>query len=85
MDRNDITSKWWVHLFKALCSNTPLKKLDISFNKLGLEGSVALAEMLSCNRSLAELKIGGCDIPEDEIARRLFQNRTLQTLTLWFP
>ena len=41
---NDITSEGWVHLFKALCNNS-LKKLDISSNKLGMEGSVALAEM----------------------------------------
>ena len=49
MNRSNITSEGWVHLFKALSSNTSLKKLDISHNKLGMEGSVALAEMLSCN------------------------------------
>ena len=84
-----------VHLFKALCNNTSLKKLNISGisrnymtfsgNKLGVEESVALAEMLSCNKSLTELNLGWYDIPEAglrEIARGLLQNTTLHTLTL---
>ena len=80
-----ITSEGWVHLFKALCSNTSLKKLDISRNKLEMEGSVALAGMLSCNKSLTELNLGWCDIPEGglrEIARGLLQNTSLKTLIL---
>ena len=88
VSRNIITSEKWIHLFKALCNNTSLKKLDISRNKLGMEGSVALAEMLSCNKSLTELYLSECDLPEAglrEIARGLLQNTTLQTLTLWSP
>ena len=81
-----ITSEWWVHLFNALCNNTSLKKLDISYNMLGTEGSVALVEMLSCNKSLTELNLRWCGIPEAglrEIARGLLQNTSLQTLNVW--
>ena len=88
LNGNDITSEWWVHLFKVLCKNTSLKKLDISHNKLGMEESVALAEMLSCNKSLTELNLLGCNIPEAglrQIARGLLQNTTLNTLNLWPP
>ena len=75
----------WKHMFKALCNNTTLKKLDISENKLRVEGSVAVAEMLSCNKSLTELKLEWCHIPEAglrEIARGLLQNTSLQVLKL---
>ena len=77
----------WIHLFKALCNNTSLKKLDISHNELGMEGSVALAEMLSCNKSLTELNLECCHIPEDglrEIARGLLQNTSLKKLDISF-
>ena len=83
MNRNNITSDGWVQLFKALSSNTSLKKLDISCNKLRMEESVALAEMLSCNKSLTELNLEWCDIPEAglrEIARGLLQNTSLKKL-----
>ena len=50
----NITSEGWVHVFKVLCNNTPLKKLDISHNMLGMEESVPLADMLSCSKSLTE-------------------------------
>ena len=81
---NDITSEGWVHLFKVLC-NTSLKKLDISSNKLGMEGSVAMAEMLSCNKSLNELNLRWCYIPEAGlrgIARGLLQNISLKKLDI---
>ena len=87
-NRKNMTSEGWVHLFKTLCNNTALKKLNISRNKLGMEGSEALAEMLSCNKSLTELNLWWCDIPEAglrEIARGMLQNTTLQTLQLWSP
>ena len=83
---NNITSEGWVHVFKALYNNTSLKKLDISRNKLGMDESVALAKILSCNKSLTELNLVWCDIPEaglGKIARGLLQNTTLKTLTLW--
>ena len=92
----DIPENGLREIARGLLHNTSLKKLDISrnpdyrsfsHNNLGMEGSVALAEMLSCNKSLTELSLGGCLIPEAglrEIARGLLQNITLQTLTLWF-
>ena len=84
-NQNNITSEGWVHLFKALCNNTSLKKLDISGNKPVMEGSVALAEMLSCNKSLTELNLRLCDIPEAglrEVARGLLHNTTLKKLDI---
>ena len=86
--RKSITSEGCVRLFKVLCNNTSLKKLDISGNHLEMEGSVALTEMLSCNKSLTELNLERCTILEAglrEIARGLLQNTSLQTLTLWSP
>ena len=40
-----ISSEGWVRVFNALHNNKVLKKLDIRRNNLGVEGSVALAEM----------------------------------------
>ena len=80
---DNISSEAWVHMFKALPNNMSLKKLDISKNYLGMKQSVALAEMLSYNKSLTELNLGGCDIPEagvKEIARGLFHNTSLTKL-----
>ena len=74
---------------RGLLQNNTLKKLGFIANTPGMEGLVALAEMLSCNKSLTELDLGWCDdIPEAglrEIARGLLQNTTLQTLRLWPP
>ena len=53
-----------MYLFKALHSSTSLKKLNISENSLGMEGSVALAKLLSCNSSLTEVNLRGCDTSE---------------------
>ena len=58
---------------------------NICSNILDLKVSVALAEMLSCNKSLTELNLRGCAILEAglrEIARGLLKNTTLQTLKL---
>ena len=82
--RNNIIEEW-EHLFKALCNNMSLKKLEISGSKLGMEGSVALAEMLSCNKSLTELNLVGYDYPEaglGEIARGLLHNTSLKKLCI---
>lgn len=38
--------------------------LDISVNNLRMEGSVSLAEMMSCNKSLTEFSLLDCLIPE---------------------
>ena len=70
---------------KGLLHNTSLERLDISHNKLGMKGSEALGKLLSCNKSLTELNLWWCDIPQaglKELARGLFQNTTLQTLKL---
>ena len=84
--RNNITSEGCVHLFKALCNNTSLKKLDISHNTMEMEGSVALAEMLSCDKSLTELNLVGCDIPENGLTeiltRGLLHNTSLKNLDI---
>jgi len=82
---HSITSEGWVHLLKALCSNTHLIKLDIGWNKLVMEGSAALAEMLSHNKSLTALSVGSCHIPAagfSKIARGLLQHTSLQTLEI---
>ena len=71
-------------LTRGLLHNTSLKNLDISYSTLGVEESVALAEMLSCNKTLTELNLRGCDIPEAglrEIDKGLLQNTTLTLLS----
>ena len=50
-----------------------------------MEGSVALAEMLSCNKSLTELDLVWCDLSEAElreIARGLLHNTSLKKLDI---
>ena len=82
--KSSIISEGWVHLFKALCNNTSLERLDISYNKLEMKGSVALADLLSCNKSLAELNLGWCGIPEagliEIVTRGLLHNTSLEKL-----
>ena len=76
-----IASEGWVHVFKALCKNTSLKKLHISSSNVRFGVSVALANMLSCNKSMIELSLWWCHIPKAglrEIARGLLQNTSLQ-------
>ena len=80
-----ITSKGWMRIFKHLHNNLSLKKLNINDCGLGDLSSAALAEMLSCNKSLIELTIGRCHIHEaglTEIAKGLLQNTSLQTLKI---
>ena len=55
---------------------------------LGMEGSIALAEMLSCNKSLTELHLQRLNISEAglrEIARGMVKNTSMQTLWVWPP
>ena len=76
-----IASEGWVRLFKVLCNNTSMKKLHISSSNVKIGVSVALAEMLSCNKSLSELSLWWCHIPEAglrQIAKGLLQNTSLQ-------
>ena len=77
-----ITSEGWVCVFNIFYT-TSLKKLDISWNKLGMEESLALGKMLSCNNSLTEVSLACCRIPEAglrEIARGLLHNRSVKKL-----
>ena len=81
----DIPEAGFREIARGLIHNTSLKKLSNSRNKLGMEGSVALAQMLSCNKSLTELNLMWLCIPEaglTEIARGLLQNTSLQTLII---
>lgn len=71
-------------VFNVLHNNKVLKKLDIRRNNLGVEGSVALAEM-SRNTSLTELNLRYCVIPEvglREVARGLLHNKTIKKLDI---
>ena len=94
----EIPSERWVQLFKVLCQNSSLKKLNIGWNKLGVVETDALAEMLTCNKSLIELNIHSCyychcsilsgyTVREAELqvlARGLLHNTALQRLvTFW--
>ena len=81
-----VTSECWIHLFKALCNNTSLKKLDIGDNQLGVKGSLVLAEMLSCNKSLTELNLGWCNFFDVKftmlIASGMHHNTSLKKLDI---
>ena len=75
-----ISSEGCVCVFNVLHNNNVLKKLDIRCNNLGVEGSVALAEM-SHNTLLTESNLRYCVIPEvglREVARGLLHNKTIK-------
>ena len=44
----------------ALCNNSKLVDLDLSFNPIGSEGVIALAEMLKKNKTLKKLNLSYC-------------------------
>ena len=74
----DIPEAGLREITKGLFHNTSLIELDI---KLGMEGSVVPAEILSCNKSLTELNLRRCDMSGAgvrRIARELLQNTTLK-------
>jgi len=83
---SSITSEGGIHIFKHLHNNLSLKKLNISNCGLEDSSSAALAEMLSCNKSLIELTIiGNYGIHEaglTELAKGLLQNTSLQMLKI---
>ena len=56
-----LTPQSCVSMFIALKQNSSLKKLYISWTTFDQAASEALADMLSCNQSLTELDIRGCD------------------------
>ena len=64
-----------------LLHNTAVKNLNFSYNILGVEGSVALAETLSYNKSVTELNLQWYQIPEAgprQIARGLLHSTFLK-------
>ena len=63
-----------------------LRKLDLSYNKLGLQSARALAVGLSVNRTLVQLSMRWNRLVEgaDEIAAACLENDTIQTLDLGF-
>jgi Ran GTPase-activating protein (RanGAP) involved in mRNA processing and transport len=74
----------------AIQTNTELEELDLRRNhKIGgsAVGSEALAQLLSCNKSLKTLKLGGCDIGEEtvrELGRALGSNWALVDMDVAF-
>ena len=72
-----LTPQSCVSMFKALKHNSSLKKLDINWTTFDQAASEALADMLSCNQSLTELNIYGCDCQPKALARGLLHNTTL--------
>ena len=79
-----LTPQSCVFMFKALKHNSSLKKLDISKTTFDQAASEALADMLSCNQSLTELDIMGCDCQPKALARGLLHNTTLTEVTVWY-
>ena len=77
-----LTPQCCVSMFTALKRhNSPLNKLHMSCNSLHHEeSSEALADMLSCNHSLTEIKLVGCDCKPNALARGLLHNTTLNTV-----
>ena len=78
-----LTPQSCVSMFIALKHNSSLKKLDISWTTFDQAASEALADMLSCNQSLTELYITGCDYQPKALARGLLHNTTLTKVTVW--
>ena len=79
-----LTPQSYVSMFIALKHNSSLKKLDISETTFDQAASEALADMLSCNQSLTELNIIGCDYQPKALARGLLHNTTLTKVTVWY-
>ena len=81
----NISSTGVVSIFISLEHHTSLEELDLSENKLGMEESLVLAEMLSFNESLTELNLRECQVPEaglSKVARGLLHNTSLKELDI---
>ena len=78
-----LTPQSCVSMFIALKRNSSLKKLYISWATFDQAASEALADMLSCNQSLTELDIMGCDYQPKALARGLLHNTTLTKVFVW--
>ena len=82
------------HLAQALCVNTSVKTLNLSFNSLGDEGAKALAEMLggngaesseTVNTTLEHIDLSDCSIGPigaQHLAKALCVNTSVKTLNL---
>ena len=79
-----VTSTGWAHFFQSLLHNSALKELDISSNTLGEEGSAALAQMISHNKTLTKLNLSyvRCEINITAMAEALLQNTSLEVLKI---
>ena len=77
-----VTSIGWAHFFKSLHHNSVLKKLDLNNNTLGEEGSAALAQMISHNKTLTKLSLMSRwdEITITAMAEALLQNTSLEVL-----
>ena len=85
--RCNIQSSDSVHLANALEENTTtqLQTLWLHGNRVGPEGAVAFADMLTVNKSLTELDLDGCSIEVEgalAFASMLKRNQCLKTLRL---
>lgn len=70
-----------------LQENVALKKVDLSFNGLGTEGSVCMGQALATNRTLLELDMSKNRITNVDMqlfTKYMGQNDTLQVLRVWF-
>jgi len=70
-------------LAEALKSNRSLSKLNLSYNKFGAAGGVALAGALKVNVALTNLVLFNCNLTDiKELAEALKSNRSLSKLDL---
>merc|ERR1719240_2159689 len=77
---NSITSKGCEQLASALASNKKLKKLDLSWNPIGMRGGFRLAEMLVSNVGLEVLRVGNVDFTTDTLIALLSLLRTNEVI-----
>ena len=80
-----ISSEGAVELAAALCKNTILKDLNLSYNPIGehVEGATAVAKVLVENKTLTKLNLWDCHISSEgavELAGALCKNSTLKVL-----
>ena len=72
-------------LFNGLKENSSLKMLNISSNNIGRQASETFADMLSCNSSLTELKLPGCNFKDKDVERGLLSNNTVKRVAILKP
>jgi len=71
----------------SLLHNTALEVLDMSYNAIGQDGVIAIAQGITNNKTLKELSLHGDDTIDEEsamiIMRSLHHNNYITTL--WLP